>query len=72
MNDQGRIRDISPGEDLGHAEIEVPAHHADALKTMGASAHREYFRSVKAGLDSQAALACAAAVEREKRWRASR
>jgi hypothetical protein len=67
MNDQGKICDLSPGEELGHAEIEVPLHHADALKTMGASAWREYFRSVKAGLDSQEALACAAAEKRRQR-----
>lgn len=72
MINQGEIRDLSPGEELGHAEIEVPSHHADELKTMGARARREYFRSVKAGLDSQAALACAASVERGQRWRSRR
>jgi hypothetical protein len=44
--------------------VEVPKHHAEMLTKMGIKARKEYYRSVRQGLTSVGALACAEFVER--------
>jgi hypothetical protein len=62
MNAQGDIREFRAG--LGHGEIEIPSHHVEVLRGLCKKARKEYFRSVKQGLSSTAALACAENVQR--------